>query len=211
MNCCEVVVPSTIPDAAPSNALGGSPVARRAPARHHPHMAAVRILVVGDTHAYTWEELHPRLREAVAQADIAVHCGDIVREAVVAGFRAAARRAVVVHGNSDPYELRQALPAVERFEVEGVRIGVTHPAWGAEEFPPERLLPDFREGPDGASTVDVILYGHLHEPVNERREGVLFLNGGQGYASFRVPGTMAWLTVEDGRASGAIELIEPGR
>lgn len=167
-------------------------------------MATTRILLVGDTHAFTWEEVHPRIREAVAEADIAVHAGDIVRFEVVDGFRAAAKRAIVVHGNSDPVELRQ-LPYRERFEVDGLRIGVTHPSWAGPEFPPEVLRNDFPEG------LDVILYGHFHVPQNEVIDGVLYLNGGQGYASFLVPCTIAWLIVEDGIPRGEIEVVQPAK
>jgi hypothetical protein len=111
----------------------------------------------------------------------------------------------MVHGNSDPVEIRQTLPYVEVFEIEGVRIGVTHPAWGGPEFNLVELLPDF---PD---PVDVIIFGHLHETVNERREGVLFVNPGQGYVSFRVPATIAILTVDNGEVSVEIRVVEPGR
>jgi len=170
-----------------------------------PRMAKTRILVVGDTHAYQWEDVHPGIRAAVAEADIAVHCGDIVRFEVVDGFKATAKRAIVVHGNSDPVELRQGLPYRERFEVDGVRIGVTHPSWAGPEFPSEVLREDFPEG------VDVILYGHTHYPIHETIDGVLYLNGGQGYASFLVPCNVAWLTIEDGVCSAEIVEIEPAR
>ncbi len=182
------------------------------PARSCDHLTLIilgvsrtRIVLVGDTHAFGWNELHPRVRSAVAEADIAVHAGDIVRMAVVRGMRAAAKRLFVVHGNSDPPELRAKFPDRVKFEVDGVRVGVTHPAWGGPEFPPEVLLADFPEG------VDVIMYGHLHTPVNESQGDVLFLNGGQPYSQFLVPVTIAWLTIENGQASGEIELIEPAR
>lgn len=164
-------------------------------------MTKTRLLLVGDTHARAWEEVHSRVREAVAEADIAVLAGDIVSMAVVEGFRATARCSYVVHGNSDPPDVREALPARELFEVDGVRVGLTHPAWGGPEFEPEVLLEDFPEG------VDVILYGHLHETVNLTREGVLFLNGGQPYPQFLTPGTVAWLLVEDGVPRGEIEQV----
>jgi len=168
-------------------------------------MAVTRILVVGDTHVRRWEDVHPRIREAVAEADIAFHCGDIVHLDVVEGFRQAAKRAVVVHGNTDPVEVRRALPYREIVEVDGVRIGVLHPSWGGPEFEPHVLFGDFPEG------VDVIAYGHLHEPVNEVVDGVLFVNGGQAYASFLVPATIAWLTIEDGVPRAEIELVEPAQ
>ena len=101
--------------------------------------------------------------------------------------------------------MRQALPYKEIIEVDGVRIGVTHPSWGGPEFEPEVLLGDFPEG------VDVIAYGHLHLPLNETRNGVLFMNGGQAYPSFLVPATVAWLVIEDGVPRGEIEEVAPAQ
>ena len=164
-----------------------------------------RIVVVSDTHCYQWEEVHPDIRRAVSEADIAVHCGDLVRTSVVEGLRHSAKRAVIVHGNSDPPEIRDAIPYVQVIEVEGKRIGATHPAWGGPEFEPEELLPDFPQ------PVDVILFGHLHQVVNEVRNGVLFVNPGQGYSSFMVAATIAELTIENGAISVEIRVIEPGR
>ena len=161
-----------------------------------------RIVIISDTHLYRWDEVHPDIRAAVRDADIAVHCGDIVRQDVVDGMRAEAARAVIVHGNSDPPDLRNSLPYTEVLEVDGFRIGVTHPAWGGPEFPLEELLPDFPEA------VDAILFGHFHETVNEVRDGVLFLNPGQAYKSFMVPATIAVLTIADGRMTPEIVTVE---
>ena len=47
---------------------------------------AVRIAVISDTPpVWRWDEVHPDIRKAVREADIAVHCGDIVRQDVVDG------------------------------------------------------------------------------------------------------------------------------
>ena len=166
---------------------------------------SVSIVVVSDTHCYRWDEVHPYIRKAVAEADIAVHCGDFTRLDVVEGVQRTAKKAVVVHGNSDPVEIRETLLYVEVIEVEGKRIGVIHPAWGGPPFELEQLYNDFLE------PVDAILFGHLHETVNEVRDGVLFVNPGQGYASFMVPATIAMLTIEDGEMRAEIRVIEPGR
>ena len=163
---------------------------------------AIRIAVISDTHVWQWDEVHPDIRKAVREADIAVHCGDIVRQGVVDGMREEAKRAVIVHGNSDPPDLRASLPYTETIEVEGWKVGITHPAWGGPEFPLEELLKDFPE------PVDAILFGHLHETVNEVRNNVLFLNPGQAYKSFMVPVTMAFLTVEEGKIEPQIVVIE---
>ena len=166
---------------------------------------STRIVVFSDTHCHTWDEVHPDIRAEVANADIAIHCGDLVRMDVAEGLRHAAKRTIIVHGNSDPPDVRRAVPYVQTLEVEGVTIGVTHPAWGGPEFPPEDLLGDFAEVPD------VILYGHIHEPLNETINGVLYLNPGQGYPSFMVAATIAVLTVEDGSCMAEIKTIVPAR
>lgn len=162
-------------------------------------------MVVSDTHCRQWEEVHPEIRREVAEADIAIHCGDFVGHDVVQGMRDNANQAVVVHGNSDPPDLRQSIPYVHVLDIEGHRIGVTHPAWGGPEFDLEELFPDF---PD---RVDAIVFGHFHETINEVRGGVLFVNPGQGYKSFMVPATIAVLTVDKENISAEIRVIEPGR
>ena len=101
------------------------------------------IIVISDTHCHSWDEVSEDIRKKVSEADIAVHCGDIVRQPVVDGFLKDAQKGYIVHGNSDPPELREALPYIEVFEVEGVKIGAIHPAWGGPEFPPEELFKDF--------------------------------------------------------------------
>ena len=165
------------------------------------------VLLVGDTHIRTWDQAHPELRRAVASADIAIHVGDWVHLDAVRGFEAEARRSAVVHGNSDPPDLRQALPYRAVLEVEDLRIGLTHPAWGREEFPSARLLPDFP--PDDFGRLDAICYGHLHEMVDETVEGVRFVNGGQGYPSFMVPGTVAWLRIAGSELTVEFEEFAP--
>ena len=160
---------------------------------------------MSDTHCRDWEEVHPDIRKAAAEADLVVHCGDFTGMGVADGIRRDARKAVVVHGNSDPVEVRQAIPYVETVEVEGKLIGVTHPAWGGPEFELADLVPDF-PGP-----VNAILFGHLHEPVIEVRDGVLFVCPGQEYSSFAIPSTIAVLTVETDVISAEMRVIESAR
>ena len=57
------------------------------------------ITVISDTHCHKWEEIHPTMREAVSSSDISVHCGDIIREDVVEGFLAAAKKGIIVCGS----------------------------------------------------------------------------------------------------------------
>ena len=168
---------------------------------------ATRILVVGDTHVRQYDELHEALRERIAEADIAIHCGDWVGMAAVEGFRQAARQAVLVHGNSDAVEVRRALPYRAVIEVEGTRLGVTHPAWAGPEFPAPQLHGDFPEAEFGL--LDVICFGHFHVPMDETHDGVRYVNGGQGYPSFLVPGTVAVIEIDAGTFDVTIEEFAP--
>jgi hypothetical protein len=165
------------------------------------------VLLVGDTHIRHWEQAHPELRRLIRSADLALHAGDWVHLDAVRGFQAEARRSLVVHGNSDPPELRQAIPYREVVDVEDLRIGLIHPSWGREEFPPARLLPDFP--PDEVGMVDVICFGHFHVPLDDQVDGVRYVNGGQGYPSFLVPGTVAWLRVTGSQLTVEIEEFAP--
>ena len=166
---------------------------------------STRIVVFSDTHCHTWDEVHPGIREEVAKADIAIHCGDLVRMQVADGLRRSAKKAIVVHGNSDPPDVRRVFPYVQTLQLEGILIGMTHPAWGGPEFPPEDLLGDFEVTPD------IILFGHTHEPLNESIDGVHYLNPGQGYPSFMVAATVAVLTVDKGNFEAEIKTIVPAR
>ena len=101
----------------------------------------IKIAVISDTHCYEWDEVHPDMRTLVAECDMAIHCGDIVRLPVVEGFLKSAKKGLIVHGNSDPVDLRESLPYTQVIEVEKIKIGITHPAWGGPEFPPSDLFP----------------------------------------------------------------------
>ena len=76
---------------------------------------------------------------------------------------------------------------------------------GRPGVPSGRAVSDFPE------PVDVIVFGHFHETINEKRDGVLFVNPGQGYKSFMVSATIAVLTVDGEKLDAEIKVIEPGR
>ena len=45
-----------------------------------------RIAVISDTHSLDWEDVNSDMKTEIRNADIAIHCGDIVRRSVVDGF-----------------------------------------------------------------------------------------------------------------------------
>ena len=152
------------------------------------------LLIVGDTHVRAWEdEINPKLRNLIADADLAIHCGDWVSLEAVDGFKNDAKNHAIVSGNSDPRELRDTIPYIEIIEIEQVRIGITHPAWAGPEPSLDELLLDFPSKTFGV--LDVICYGHTHVPEINSYKNITFVNGGQGYSSLFVPGTYATIEI----------------
>ena len=161
-----------------------------------------RILVIADTHVRAAGKLPAGILEAIDTADCVVHCGDYVNLTVVEELRGLARRFVGVYGNSDQGGIRHSLPPEAMLEVEGRRIAVTHPWWGTH---PDGLE---NEVADRFPDVDVVLFGHTHEPCNLMVNNTLVLNPGQGYASFMVPATFAILTVNGGELRGEVIALD---
>ena len=147
-----------------------------------------RIVVISDTHTRSLKGLPEKLVKELSQADIVVHCGDYTSITLVDELRRLAKRFIGVHGNVDPREIRDELPAKTVFEVEGRRIGVIHPPWGGPPWGIEEYIAkEFEE-------VDIILFGHTHDVCHETIGGVVFLNPGQAYPSFVTPASAGIVT-----------------
>ena len=151
------------------------------------------VIVISDTHAKRLSELPEALVDALRQADYVVHCGDYTALSLLQELRDLSRSFVGVHGNVDPQEVRDQVPAKAVFEVHGHRIGVIHPHWGG---PPWGIEEDIAKEFNG---VDIILYGHTHDIAHQTIDGVVFLNPGQGYPAFRTPASAAHITIDAGQ------------
>jgi len=148
-----------------------------------------RIVVISDTHARSLDVLPKELLAELARADLVVHCGDYTVVALMEDLRQVAKRFIGVYGNMDPKEIRDELPDKMVLEVEGRRIGVIHPPWGG---PPwgieENIAKEFDQ-------VDLILFGHTHDVCHKTIGGIVFLNPGQAYTSFRSPSSAGIVTI----------------
>lgn len=163
----------------------------------------VKLLVLADTHVRAIEELPREVIRAAGESDWLVHCGDYTGAAVIDELRGLTGRFSGVYGNSDPGTVRARLPHQLTLEVNGRRLAVIHPSWGA--FPDgieDELLARF-------AGYDAILFGHTHEPVVARHGGILLVNPGQAYHSFMVPATMVRLTVSDEGIEGEVVTLKP--
>ena len=143
----------------------------------------MKLGIISDTHAKTIDEIPVAIRNALANVDIVIHAGDFTQKPVLDGFRSIGQ-VKAVHGNMDSMELKRSLPERCVFEAGGKKIGVIHGSgapWGIAE----RMRKQF-------SDVDIIVFGHSHEPCNHYVQGVLLFNPGQAKNSFGL------LTIDDG-------------
>lgn len=107
---------------------------------------------------------------ALRDADLILHGGDFSSLAFLEELRSLGPPVQAVRGNADEPALQERLPAELVVEAGGARIGLVHvpgPAAGREA----RLLARF-------PGCDAVVFGHTHQPLVERVEGVWLLNPG---------------------------------
>ena len=142
----------------------------------------MKLGIISDTHVSTIEEIPAAIIKALAGVDLIVHAGDFTHKAVFDGLQALGK-VIAVRGNMDSSELKRILPEEDVFEVNGKKIGLTHGS-GAPWRIAERVKRQF-------IGVDIIIFGHSHEPCNCYIQGVLLFNPGQARNSFGL------LTIDD--------------
>ena len=150
-------------------------------------MSQQRIGVISDTHGL----LRPEALSALRGAELIIHAGDVGAPGVLERLRALAP-VRAVRGNVDREPWARDLPATDAFEIGEVGVYVLHDL-GAFDLAPD------------ATRFKVVVSGHSHQPAIQKRNGVLFVNpGSAGPRRFRLPVTLARLTVHGGRARARI-------
>lgn len=143
--------------------------------------------VLSDTHGL----LRPETVEALAGCDVILHAGDVGDPQILQELVTIAP-VFAVRGNVDRGPWADALPTTEVVDVAGVRFYLLH------------ILDDLDVDP-AAAGVDVVVFGHSHQPLAEDRDGVLYLNpGSAGPQRFDQPVTLARLVIGDGSMDAAV-------
>ena len=137
----------------------------------------MRIGVLSDTHLSSFAELPDRILTALAEVDMIIHAGDFTTKDVLDGLKQLGEVSAVC-GNMDSNELKQLLPERQLLTIGGRRIGITH-GWGAPHGIEDRVSSLF-------GNVDIIVFGHSHQPMNEVINSILFFNPGQARNSFGI-------------------------
>lgn len=152
-----------------------------------PIVAKLTVGVVSDTHGL----LRPELLAALAGSDVILHAGDIGAREVLEALGAIAPL-LAVRGNVDGGWAR-LLPERRALELGGARVLLLH----------DRALvgpQPFAAAAPRARGERVIVFGHSHQPLAERKDGLLWFNPGScGPRRFRLPVSLGRLVIEDGR------------
>jgi uncharacterized protein len=150
-----------------------------------------RVGVISDTHGL----LRPQALAFLEGCDHIIHGGDIGNVEVLTQLSQIAP-VTAVRGNNDKGAWADSLPETQLLEIEGTCIYVLH----------DLSLLDIDPV---AADVQVVVTGHSHKPVVERRDGVIYLNpGSAGPRRFRLPVSLAELIIDGGAVTARIVELE---
>lgn len=151
--------------------------------------------VIADTHGL----LRNEALAALHGVDQILHAGDVGKPEILDALAAIAPL-TVVRGNVDRGAWADALPLHVDLTLAGVHIHMLH---DIDALPP--TIQARREA-------DIVVFAHSHTPLIEQRGNMLFLNpGSAGPRRFRLPVTLARLTLSNGSARAErIDLLAKG-
>ncbi|MEW6101800.1 MAG: metallophosphoesterase [Candidatus Omnitrophota bacterium] len=133
----------------------------------------MKIGVISDTHIHARDsQLPQKITEEFKKVDMVIHAGDLVSLDVIDKLRSLCKNVIAVRGNMDADEVRNILPEKQIISAGKYKIGVMH-GYGAPANLIEALKSAFKQ-----DTVDIIIFGHSHKPLNEKIGEVLFFNPG---------------------------------
>ena len=134
----------------------------------------MKIIVLSDLHIPTVAddlpiEVYTALSEGV---DMIILAGDIVETPMFERLKNICPNIRAVSGNMDSAALKKQLPEKEIICVQQYKIGIMH-GYG----PPDKLL-GIVEKIFKNDKVDIVIFGHSHSALNQKKNGVLYFNPG---------------------------------
>ncbi len=152
----------------------------------------LKVLVVSDTHCSTLNQLPKKVIDEISKVDAIIHAGDYTSIDLVNELKSS-KNFFGVYGNMDDLKIKTSLSDQLLLELNGFKIGVTHPPEGGPPFGiKKKVIAQFDEKLDG------IIYGHTHKPEIIESEGVLFMNPGSTSKPFPMcPKAMIILTISN--------------
>jgi len=135
--------------------------------------------IISDTHGLLRDEAV----DALQDCDLILHAGDIGAPSVIDDLGAIAN-VIAVRGNMDRDEIAGKFPLMETIQLKEVMLYLIHDI-GRLDLDP------------GVSGIKAVIFGHSHEPVIHKQDGILYVNpGSAGPRRFKLPVSVARLHVK---------------
>ncbi|MEN8188257.1 MAG: YfcE family phosphodiesterase [Thermodesulfobacteriota bacterium] len=157
--------------------------------------------IISDTHLY---EVTDRFIEqcnlAFAQCSVIIHAGDLTEASILSVFEG--KEIYGVHGNMCSSSVHKILPRTNSFQLEEVKLGLFHGAWGSRHNIEDRAWDLF-------PSADCIIYGHTHQPVCHQVGKTTFINPGsfQGTGRYGSPGSYAIMEINKDQIRAALHTL----
>ena len=133
----------------------------------------MKIGVISDTHIPGRVEAIPdSILKSFKNIDMIIHAGDLVEMSVLDTLKSICPNVKAVRGNMDPIDVKKILPEKQIITVGKYVIGLTH-----GNGPPMYLV-EFVTDIFKKDKVDIIVFGHSHYPLNEKRGEIIYFNPG---------------------------------
>lgn len=130
----------------------------------------MKVIVIADTHLQSPAKL-AWLTGRHADAGAIIHAGDYTGRSVLT-FLQSQGPFFGTAGNADPEEIKRLLPEKQVLTLASYQIGLYH-GHGTGGTTPDRAFRVFAGEP-----VDIIIFGHSHQPCIFTRNKILLLNPG---------------------------------
>jgi putative phosphoesterase len=149
--------------------------------------ARLRVGLISDTH----DLLRSEAKELLRGCDHIIHAGDICSPRILEQLAELAP-VTAVRGNNDRGAWARSLRETELVQVGAIFVYAIHDVAQLD------IDPD-------AAGVQVVVSGHSHKPLVERRDGALFVNpGSAGPRRFKLPIAVGELTIRGTAVSARI-------
>jgi len=155
----------------------------------------MKIGVISDTHSLA---IPKQVMDELKKVDLIIHAGDFCCHSDYEPLRKL-KEVKAVQGNMDGPDIRKLFPVKQTFVCDGVKIGLYH-GEGAAPAVLERVKKEFVK-----DDVQVVVFGHSHQPLNEMVGKTLYFNPGSPNDMVRAPYcSFGILEISQGKVVGRI-------
>ncbi|MCB2293266.1 metallophosphoesterase [Clostridium algoriphilum] len=132
----------------------------------------MKIAILSDTHAKKHsDKLFELIDNLYVESDMIIHAGDYISNSVVSKLKEH-KNFVGVWGNNDKGSIRNLLKEKIILTIEGYKIGLYH-GHGNSKTTLNTAYDKF-----SADKVDIIIFGHSHQPLVLTKNKILMINPG---------------------------------